>query len=68
MPELGEKCPQMTGTLAYTPLELILSEGVIAHESQDTYAMGVIAVLVCVAPENDQLNMLISTVREMMTV
>lgn len=65
MPELGEKRPRMMGTPAYMPLELVVQEDVITHESQDAYAMGVMAFLVCMAPDKPYLvNMLASPVRE----
>lgn len=59
---LGEMRPQMMGTPAFMPLEVML-ESVQTHPSQDVFAMGVMAFLVCVSPDKAQPNLFISPVR-----
>lgn len=60
---MGEQRPKMMGTPGFMAPE-VLDDFVLTHESQDIYAMGAMALLVCMSPDKLQQSMLISPVRE----
>lgn len=51
----------MMGTPGFMPLEVMRGE-VITHPSQDVFAMGVMALLVCISPDKVQANLFVSPV------
>lgn len=63
---MGEKRPAMMGTPGFMPLE-VMCEEVITHPSQDVFAMGVMALLVCMSPDKASANLFVSPVRERQT-
>eukprot|EP00903_Cladosiphon_okamuranus_P017412 g16036.t1 len=56
---MREKRPGMMGTPGFMPLEVMRGE-VITHPSQDVFAMGVMALLVCMSPDKAQANPFVS--------
>ena len=60
---LGEERPMMMGTPGFMPPEVMLG-AVLTHPCQDVFAMGVLALIVCMSPGMARANPFTSPVRE----
>ena len=57
----------MMGTVGYMPLECML-ESVPTHSTQDVWALGVMTLIICAAPDKVQTNLFNHEVRAYATV